>query len=340
MLENLTCEFCTKVCLNANSYRQHKIRCKSNPNKIINFKVSNFNKGKKLTQEKKELIKIKKYGPIIKKERSCLKCKNRYEYEEREKVNKHSKYCSLKCSNSRIHNFETKVKIKKSVIKSYNNTKLLVGTQVKKETKKIRVNIKIILDLKNLKVCSQCSKSFFTKRKPWKFWKNFCSNSCTTTFFWRIGYLTSIVKERIRKGLYVHTGGTCKKIKFTSSNWKVQIIQGSYEYRMCLILEKLKELRYLKEWESTNDFFPYIGLDWKEHFYFIDFKVYDFNWNFYYIETKGYQTLTDILKWNSIKKLWYRLEVYFLKDIQEKEKVLGIENYFLRSWDKNKISYP
>lgn len=60
---NITCEFCGKVCKNRNSYAQHKIRCRYNTNRI-NVYHDNFNTfghvawNKGLTKETNESVRL------------------------------------------------------------------------------------------------------------------------------------------------------------------------------------------------------------------------------------------------------------------------------------------
>jgi len=57
----MECIYCNRICKNANSKRQHEVRCKSNPNRII-IKPSYGNKGKKHSEETKKFFseKLKK----------------------------------------------------------------------------------------------------------------------------------------------------------------------------------------------------------------------------------------------------------------------------------------
>lgn len=99
-------------------------------------------------------------------------------------------------------------------------------------------------------------------------------------------------------------------------------VQGSYELRVCKILDNWKKTGKIKDWEYTKDRVEYIGEDDKKHSYLLDFKVFENSGDFYYIETKGRSTFNDILKWKSVKGKGYKLEVWFNKDIEENEKLL------------------
>lgn len=105
-------------------------------------------------------------------------------------------------------------------------------------------------------------------------------------------------------------------------------VQGSFEIRTCIILDKLKEIQQIYDWEYTKDRITYIGEDGKLHTYILDFKVFKDSMNFYYLETKGYLTNKDLIKWEQTRKI-YRLDVWFYKDIVKKESELNL------IWNKN-----
>lgn len=109
-------------------------------------------------------------------------------------------------------------------------------------------------------------------------------------------------------------GGTTKWLKYKDIK-----VQGSYEYRTCIILDKWLESKKIQNWEYTNDRFGYIGIDGKNHNYLMDFKVWNNDGTFYYIEIKGYQKENDKLKWKSVQENGYKLEVWFEKEIKQNE---------------------
>ena len=112
----------------------------------------------------------------------------------------------------------------------------------------------------------------------------------------------------------VVTGGKVKWIHYKDIK-----VQGSYELRMCHILDKMKELEEIESWEYTNDRVDYININNKKSKYLLDFKVFNRDGTFYYIETKGRIVENDYLKWQSVRDNGFVLEIYDLKRIKEKE---------------------
>ncbi len=60
--------------------------------------------------------------------------------------------------------------------------------------------------------------------------------------------------------------------KWIQYNENLKVL-GSYEYRSCFILDKMKDAGIIKDWEYTNDRVQYVGEDDKNHSYCIDFKI-------------------------------------------------------------------
>jgi hypothetical protein len=109
-------------------------------------------------------------------------------------------------------------------------------------------------------------------------------------------------------------GGTTKWLKYRDIK-----VQGSYEYRTCIILDKWIDLKRIKQWEYTLDRIPYIGSDGKHHNYLLDFKVWNNDGDFYYLEVKGYERGNDKLKWKAVKDAGFDLKVWFNSDISKEE---------------------
>jgi hypothetical protein len=126
--------------------------------------------------------------------------------------------------------------------------------------------------------------------------------------------MSSITKKAHREGKITHGGGNTKWLQYKGFK-----VQGSYELRTCFILDRMKEQALIHDWEYTKDRFQYIGMDGKQHTYLQDFKIFNKDGSFYYLETKGYPTENDLLKWMSVVEQGYRLDVWFLKDIVERE---------------------
>lgn len=58
----MICKFCGKECKNKNSLVQHEIRCKLNPNRIISYFMTDYNKTRKPTNQ---YIKAKENNFIV-----------------------------------------------------------------------------------------------------------------------------------------------------------------------------------------------------------------------------------------------------------------------------------
>lgn len=114
-------------------------------------------------------------------------------------------------------------------------------------------------------------------------------------------------------------GGYTKYLEY--KNIKVQ---GTYELRMCHILDKMVEENKIYSWEYTNDRYPYIRKNGDKSTYLLDFKVYTNKEEFYYIETKGFIRENDIEKWDAIRNLGFRLDVLFIEDIKKLELDVGL----------------
>lgn len=96
-------------------------------------------------------------------------------------------------------------------------------------------------------------------------------------------------------------------------------VQGTYEFRMCKVLDKMKDQGYIIGWEYTKDRFPYVDEDGNSRTYLLDFKVFNNDGTFYYVETKGFIRKNDELKWKAVRDLGFRLDVLFDEDIKKLE---------------------
>jgi len=128
-------------------------------------------------------------------------------------------------------------------------------------------------------------------------------------------------KELFAKGLLKVTGGTTKWMTYKDNR-----IQGTYEYRACVILDKLKDLKLIKDWEYTNRRVPYIGVDGKRHTYLLDFSATTNGGATIYIETKGFKRPNDDLKWKAVKDIGARLIIWFNGDLKRIEKKLRLQS--------------
>ena len=279
------CNWCNKT-IKIETHQEwmtHRVHCIGNPNKI-----KRINKATKSNTKKKDYI------------LNCERCGDEYTLHITEKMYKKGKYkknCSYKCANIRIHSKETKEKIKKSI------------------TKYVEKNI--IKKTPFIKKCEWCDEKFKTMNEKAKFCRKGCASSYSNvnrifTYENRKNYSNSM-KQQYKNGRKIY-GGTTKWYDVETSNGKIRV-QGTYEVKMCEILDNKKKLNEIKNWEYTNDRFNYIGVDKKEHIYLIDFKVFNIDKTFYYLEVKGYKKENDELKWKAVIDAGHKLEVWYKKDI-------------------------
>lgn len=135
----------------------------------------------------------------------------------------------------------------------------------------------------------------------------------------KIGKFFSVVqKNRYERGI-PPKGGYSKHYFYGNL-----LVHGTYELRTCFILDKLKKLEKIQDWEYTKDRFKYIGKDKKEHFYLMDFKIFKNNNTFFYLEIKGFLKDNDLLKWKAVKKQGYKLKIWYKKHIIRLEKILNL----------------
>lgn len=205
------------------------------------------------------------------------------------------RFCSIKCARS----FSTKAKRKE------------INEAVRKKLTKSSETIKLI--------CEYCKTEFEVKLSKGK--QHCCSKSCSMKL--RGGWLSvhkkvnwsEVNKKSYANGHNYVAGGTTKWFDYNGIK-----VQGTYELRTCKILDIWKQYNVIKDWEYTKDTIQYIGIDNKKHTYLLDFKVITNEGFSYYIEVKGYETPNDILKWNAVKEVGNKLEVWFEKDIMKLEK--------------------
>ena len=203
------------------------------------------------------------------------------------------RFCSRTCANKKNMSIETKLKISNSL---KNNIPYNKGKSKFFFTEEI---------------CNTCGVIF--KRRNDK--TNICcSSTCTTRTVEYRQKKSNEVKLHYLNGKKVY-GGTAKWLPYKDIK-----VQGTFELRMCFILDRMKEENEILYWEYTSDRIPYINVDGKQSMYLLDFKVYKNDEEFYYIETKGYQKDNDLLKWEAVRDLGFELKVYFEKDIKNLER--------------------
>ena len=285
------CNYCKKD-FNFENHHQwmaHRSNCDFNPNKKIKIeKLKNYHK----TQIKTFKINCKKCNKEI-----ILNITQLAFNKE-----KHKKYCSRKCANSHVVSKETKMKISISQ-KSSEKSKIINENRSEKSNEK--------------RNCEYCNKTFICKK--WSK-KRYCSSKCSSLK--NREKISKLVKEQYKNGKKIY-GGKTKWYSVETSNGLIRV-QGTYEVRTCKILDKLKKISEIKNWEYTNDRFQYISINKKVCNYLIDFKIFRNDNTFYYLEIKGFKTDNDDLKWNSVKKLGFELIIWFNGDIINNESKYGL----------------
>jgi len=279
--------------------------------------------------------------------RSCANSKRKINYKNMKQkvfINRICKCCNQEFkprnSNSifcdcckQTENMKIKI-IKANNLKIFNNKTINLYYYIFLKLTKI-INIerqkRIIYKNKTFN-CKSCKKSLIKKDNKINNKKNhFCNKICFSNFL----KTNSIYRKKQWKKISIW-----RKKRF--SEWILKVywwktkwldykridgtsikVQGSYEYRTCKILDIKQSLWKIKKWEYTNDRIPYLDLEWKEHSYLFDFKVFRNNWSFFYIEVKGFLKDIDIQKWESAKAQGYELQVWFLETIKKEEEKCG-----------------
>lgn len=292
------CDWCSSI-VEVDSHMKwmnHRRNCKSNPKREqICKKISNTSK-----KERKEFT------------FKCKKCKESFKLVlivDHFKKGKHKKYCSRQCANSRNWTKKDKQK-KKKAAKSFHKNNPQAGKKIGKKNKKVH----------ETRTClnENCSNTFETTARRNKI---YCSHTCTMTSSTYNATKSKILKKEYRKGRKTYGGNTKWYTVNTKVNGKIKV-QGSYEKRVCRILDKWYQQGKITDWKYTKDRFPYVGLDNKEHTYLVDFKVFEKPDKFYYIESKGFERPNDKLKWKAVRDKGYRLDVWFDKEITQMEFVV------------------
>lgn len=234
----------------------------------------------------------------------CKKCKKDF-VPSKGLVN----YCSLSCRNSNPKSKEVRLKIS-NLLKNSDKVKLFNKKRKGKD-----------LD----KVCLFCGNNYITRRKSQKFCCRKCADKGTEKGGWKHIVDLNLNWSEINKKSYSDgnnyvAGGTTRWYRYKEIK-----VQGTYELRVCIILDLLKKNNDIERWEYTKDRFNYIGVDGDTHSYLVDFKVYNKDNTFYYIEVKGWEKPNDKLKWRAVRDKGYILNVWFNEDIKSVEKKLNIK---------------
>jgi hypothetical protein len=217
----------------------------------------------------------------------CPKCNKEHE--------KPGKFCSRSCANSR-------------------------GPRTEDFKRKVSEKLKIYPE--KIYNCEICNQEF---KKSSKYKNRFCSLICLRKYSYNKNKplsdshklkISETRKELFKNGELNVSGGTTKWLLY--GNIKVQ---GTYEYRMCKILDHMLLSNIIKDWSYTNDRIEYININKKKSSYLLDFKVINNNEDRYYIETKGYIHENDILKWCEVAKQRKVLQIWFGEDISRYEQL-------------------
>ena len=289
------CRYCSKVCKNANSLRNHERLCKSNPNhqEHTGFKYG-WSKG--LNKENSEVYKKisekaktkhhKEFIPYY-----CEKCGKLVE----EKYGS-GRFCSRKCANSRPHTEQQKIKISESLY-NYNN---LIN-----ETTHTR-----------LKVCIICNKEFEPKRiKKGKISKSkVCSEKCYKEL--RIQKGKGAQERLIREGR--HVGWKTRNIESYAEKFFKKVLENNrieYEFNKPISKNELgiKESGcYFLDFALSNKIDLEIDgkqhklEDRKKHDKIRDERLIKIGWKVYRIEWKDLRKNKEYIKEEINKFLeWY-----------------------------------
>ena len=162
--------------------------------------------------------------------------------------------------------------------------------------------------------CSQCGKEFFQTDAESNVNKIcVCGKECRNILLPKV--CSANLKSQYALGKKVY-GGTTKWYKYNDIK-----VQGTYELRACKLFDAMIDMKKIASWKYSPQRVKYVGVDGKEHNYIIDFRVNRNDGTFYFVETKGFKRENDDLKWKAVRDMGHQLEVWFNKDIEEKEKI-------------------
>lgn len=253
----------------------------------------------------------------------CDICGKEFKYKDTNST----KYCSYEC------------RMKSKNKKIYHKKCLFCGKEIQTTFKSKKFcSQKCISEYKRSKkplpnhTCAYCGKEFYDVNASTKY----CSIKCAR-------------KDKIQSHIFLNKCHVCGKV-FTYTN-KVKYcntcrpkntfsgiqckykdlhhkLRSTWELRTCQILDKMKDLKLIKEWNYEVDKIKYNG----EHHYIIDFTIFLNNDDFCFLEVKGKMTKKDKLKISTTRKE-YIVDLWTLKEIKIMEDILEITeddiNYFL-----------
>lgn len=247
-------------------------------------------------------------------EKKCLKCNKPFVTKAGKKGRK---CCSNLCARSWSAHFVDRNKQRETMDKLVREGKFISWNKGLKFT--TNVKSEKVLKFKGPKVlprfdyeCAQCKNIFRqTERESRNNKICVCSKDCRNILLPKVQ--SENLKSQYANGKKVF-GGTSKWYQYGDMK-----VQGTYELRTCKILDEMMRRNLIREWQYAPCRMPYVGMDGKNHNYLIDFRVDCLDNTFYFIETKGWIRENDELKWKSVRDAGHNLQVWFLKDIEEKE---------------------
>lgn len=224
----------------------------------------------------------------------CKKCGKAYTLnltENQFNNNRYTFFCSRSCSNS--HSVSQKTRIK-------------IGNTLRK-----------FVPVNHTLHCILCGKQFnwIQKGKNQKV-KIYCSQHCSQRIAQKHIDHSKKLLQAYKHGKKVG-GGYTKWIQYKDIK-----VQGTFQYRVCKILDYWMETGNIKRWEYAPDRIEYTWQNGEVHYYIPDFKVFNFDGTEYYIQVKGYTKQLDERKWSQTKQRGYNLIVWFESNIIENESLI------------------
>lgn len=298
------CRYCGKQFSNRMQVGGHQTFCPFNP---------------KYTENKTKVRNTKdSNNPILSYVIVCSKCGKEFKLQLHKSTyqsGRYRKHCSRACANSRTWTEQDKAKISSGMETAASNLITAVCLNCKGQYKKSAVAYsrkycQVCYNSIDTRKCTRCQKQFTVKRLSKRTKCLSCSQDKELKS--RVGKLS------YKQGRKKVQGGTTQWIEVETSNGVIKV-QGTYQERMCKVLDKMKEVGNIKDWSYSPDRIQYIAEDNEKHIYIPDFKVFYKDGVFKYIETKGWLKQRDRYKLNGVLSLGYQIQMLFQKDIKSYE---------------------
>lgn len=247
------------------------------------------------SKECRRIYKYNKNKEIIK----CSICHNNFIRQKN--LKRKRKFCSQVCANKYASSLTNPLNISLAM-KRFNASEIGKACRAK-----------ISERARKYKLCPKCNNKFYGTKK-------YCSKRCLIESSGDIANKISIKrKSMFQDGDLEITGGNTKWLTYKDIR-----VQGSYEYRTCIILDRLKVLNLIKNWHKSNFRIKYVGHDNNEHTYLVDFEIITNTGKILYLEIKGYIRPNDLLKWKAMRFQSYKLIVWMDNHLKQIEKKLKI----------------